>query len=112
MALKAALPPQAPEGHRAMQEGTVLCLQQSRAPLGRVEEVFGQVRQPLYSLRYAGGGQGLPDQATVGAAIASVQRLTEYILPEQLYAKGCTHTPAASCLPCCRPAGLDSRQGA
>ena len=69
----------------------MLCLEDSRAPLGRVEEVFGQVRQPLYSLRYAGGGQ-LPEQATVGASVASVQRLTEFILPEQLYAKGCTQT--------------------
>ncbi len=34
---------QAPEGHRAVTEGTVLVLEASRLPLGRVEEVFGQV---------------------------------------------------------------------
>ena len=34
---------QAPEGHRAVTEGTVLVLEASRQPLGRVEEVFGQV---------------------------------------------------------------------
>lgn len=45
------------------------------------------MRAPLYSLRYAGPGE-LPEEAVTGAAVASVRRLTEYILPEELAVKG------------------------
>lgn len=51
----------------------------------------GQVRAPLYSLRYAGPG-ALPAEVITGAAVASVRRLTEYILPDELAVKGCVRT--------------------
>jgi H/ACA ribonucleoprotein complex non-core subunit NAF1 len=77
---------QAPENARAVDEGTVLCLS-TLQPIGKVEEVFGPVMQPLYSLRYACGAAPPPELA-VGAQVCSLERLTEYILPEELYVKG------------------------
>lgn len=47
-------------------EGAVLVLAEGRAPLGRVEDVFGPVAAPLYALRYAGQGE-LPPAAVPGA---------------------------------------------
>ena len=44
--------------------------------------------EPLYSLRYACGPQ-MPSEITVGTEMCSIQRLTDYILPQELYAKGC-----------------------
>lgn len=49
-------------------EGAVLVLAASRAPLGRVEEVFGPVAAPLYALRCAALG-GLPEAAVPGAQV-------------------------------------------
>jgi len=46
-----------------------------------------QVMEPLYSTRYA-CGPDLPPEIVVGAEICSLERLTEYILPEELYVKG------------------------
>ena len=77
---------QAPENGRAVTEGSVLCLA-SREPIGKVEEVFGPVMQPLYSLRYACGPTP-PAELAVGAAVCALERLTQYVLPEELYAKG------------------------
>ena len=78
---------QAPENGRAVSEGTPLCLGTGQ-PVGRVEDVFGPVMEPLYSLRYACGPQ-MPSEIAVGTAMCSIQRLTDYILPQELYAKGC-----------------------
>lgn len=77
---------QAPENGRAVTEGSVLCLS-NREPIGKVEEVFGPVMQPLYSLRYACGPTP-PAELAVGAEMCSVERLTQYVLPEELYVKG------------------------
>lgn len=77
---------QVPENGRAVSEGTPLCLG-SRAPMGRVEDVFGPVMEPLYSLRYACGSQ-MPPEIAVGTELFCIQRLTEYILPQELYVKG------------------------
>ena len=55
--------------------------------MGRVEDVFGPVMEPLYSLRYACGSQ-MPPEIAVGTELFCIQRLTEYILPQELYVKG------------------------
>ncbi len=57
---------QVPEGGRVFDEGAVLVLAEGRAPLGRVEDVFGPVTAPLYALRYSGQGE-LPPAAMPGA---------------------------------------------
>ena len=69
-----------------MSEGTPLCLG-DRQLVGKVEDVFGPVMEPLYSLRYACGPR-MPGSLAVGAQMFCIQRLTEYILPQELYVKG------------------------
>jgi len=63
-------------------EGSVLCLP-DRHGLGRVEEVFGPVDEPLYTLRYAGGGE-MPPEVAAGAQVFSVERFSTYVLPESV----------------------------
>ena len=69
-----------------MDEGSILCLP-DRTPLGRVEEVFGPVTEPLYSLRFAGGTE-VPAEARQGAAVCSVERFNTYVLPEAVQQAG------------------------
>ena len=73
---------QVPINGRALNEGTVLCME-DRTPVGRVEEVFGPVTAPLYALRWAGPGP-LPASLTAGAPLCTTAKLAEYVLPEHL----------------------------
>lgn len=61
----------------------MLC-SEDRIPVGRIEDVFGPVMSPLYTLRWAGQGE-LPPTVAVGAPLFTTQKLAEYLLPEQLY---------------------------
>ena len=63
-----------------MDAGSVLCLP-DRTPLGRVEEIFGPVAEPLYTLRFAGGTE-VPAGVRQGAAVCSVERFNTYVLAE------------------------------
>lgn len=65
-----------------MEEGSVVCLP-DRTPLGRVEELFGPVDEPLYCLRYAGGGER-PKLAAAGNAACCLERASTFILPEEI----------------------------
>ncbi|KAK9825368.1 hypothetical protein WJX81_005599 [Elliptochloris bilobata] len=78
---------QVPEGGRVFDEGAVLVLADSRAPLGRVEEVFGPVTAPLYALRYAPPGS-LPKAATPGAQVSALARLSKEVCPQEVNYKG------------------------
>lgn len=89
---------QGPKSSRAVDEGSVLCLDE-RKPLGRVEEVFGPVEEPLYALRYACGGT-LPAEVAPGAAVVSVQRLSTYILPEAVKVRLSSGYIACGLSPC------------
>jgi H/ACA ribonucleoprotein complex non-core subunit NAF1 len=80
------LSPQAPLDTRALAEGSVLVLQ-DRTPLGRIEDVFGPVKQPLYVLRYGGEGRA-PPGATVGATVFAVDKFAEFVVPDKCVAKG------------------------
>lgn len=71
------------ENGRALSEQTVLC-SQDRIPIGRIEDTFGPVMCPLYTLRWAGEGD-MPPSLVVGAPVFTTQKLAEYLLPEQLY---------------------------
>lgn len=75
---------QASRGCRLLDEGSVICLQVAQ-PLGRVEEVFGPVDEPLYSTRYACGGP-MPESLSVGCKVMSVERLSTYLTPETVQA--------------------------
>ena len=87
MLLTNDLPPPPPPPLRS-----VLCLE-DRCALGRVEEVFGPVMQPIYALRYAwrgstssssGGASGMPATVVKGATVFSVQRMSAFIMPDDL----------------------------
>lgn len=65
----------------------MLCLA-DRQPLGRVEEVFGPVDEPLYSLRYACGSEP-PAELQTGAAVMSLERMSTYILPAEVKVSNC-----------------------
>ncbi|CAG9461949.1 unnamed protein product [Pedinophyceae sp. YPF-701] len=76
---------QAAQGAPPLGEGSILVLSDTRTPLGRVEETFGPVAAPLYSLRLPQSDAAPPPH---GAAVSTVQRLAEYLLPAELYSKG------------------------
>ena len=77
--------PQAPAGSHTLSEGAVLCLA-DRTPLGRVEDVFGPVTEPLYALRCPGGGA--PGGAAAGAPVFSVDKFATFVQPAALKSKG------------------------
>lgn len=72
---------------RFVDESSVLCTQDAH-PLGRVEEVFGPIDEPLYSFRYA-CGKALPESLTPGSSIMSVEKLSTYITPETVQVGMC-----------------------
>jgi len=83
-------------GSRALNEGSVLVLE-DRTVIGTVEDIFGPVQAPLYAMRYCGGGDGgatgpdastLPELLTPQAAVFSVERLSSFVLAEELRVKG------------------------
>ena len=74
---------QVAENGRALTEGTILC-SEDRIPVGRIEDVFGPVMCPLYTLRWAGQGD-MPPSVAVDGPLFTTQKLAEYLLPEQLY---------------------------
>ena len=65
------------ESQRALDESSVLCLE-DRSLIGRIEEVFGPITQPLYALRWS-GTTGAPVSLQSGARIFSVPRLCGFI---------------------------------
>jgi hypothetical protein len=82
------LPPpsfQAPADTNTLSEGAVLCLA-DRTPLGRVEDVFGPVTEPLYALRCP--GQAVPGGASAGAPVFSVDKYATFVQPAALKSKG------------------------
>ncbi|KAI3431398.1 hypothetical protein D9Q98_004451 [Chlorella vulgaris] len=73
-------------GSRALSEGCVLVLE-DRTPIGCIEEIFGPVVSPFYALRY-GGAQPMPAALQQGATVCSVDRLADFVLPEELRVRG------------------------
>jgi hypothetical protein len=61
----------------------VLC-SEDRIAIGRIEDTFGPVMCPLYTLRWAGQGD-MPSSLTVDAPVFTTHKLAEYLLAEQLY---------------------------
>ncbi|KAL6746555.1 Gar1/Naf1 RNA binding region-domain-containing protein [Haematococcus lacustris] len=66
---------------RALAEGSVLVLDETRQAIGRIEEVFGPVTQPFYALRWSSPGPP-PPALKPGARLASLARCAERIAPE------------------------------
>ena len=57
---------------------------EDRIAIGRIEDTFGPVMCPLYTLRWAGQGD-MPSSLAVDAPVFTTQKLAEYLLAEQLY---------------------------
>lgn len=57
-----------------------------RHPIGRIEEVFGPITEPLYALRYAAPAP-MPESLKPGARVFSVPRLSSQINPEDVYGR-------------------------
>jgi len=71
-------------GSRALDEGSILVLE-NRSVLGIVEDIFGPVQAPLYALRCT---SKLSDDVKPQAKVYSVDRLAQFVLPDQLRVKG------------------------
>jgi H/ACA ribonucleoprotein complex non-core subunit NAF1 len=71
-------------GSRALDEGSILVLE-NRSVLGIVEDIFGPVQAPLYALRCS---SKLSDDVKPQAKVYSVDRLAQFVLPDQLRVKG------------------------
>ena len=76
---------QAAEGSRPLDVNSVLCLA-DRTALGRIEDVFGPVKAPLYVLRAAAGD--VAAAATPGVAVFSVAKHASFVVPEKLKSRG------------------------
>ncbi|KAL2608988.1 hypothetical protein R1flu_027561 [Riccia fluitans] len=76
------------EDSRVINDGSVLWLSGSRVPLGIVDEVFGPVRKPYYSLRF-NETSDIHESAKVGADVGYVQEYAEFVLKDNpnLYKK-------------------------
>lgn len=75
---------QASEGSRALAENSILCLD-DRTPLGRIEDIFGPVKAPLYALRRCGEAADAP---AVGVAVFAVTKHAQFVVPEKLKSRG------------------------
>lgn len=77
--LEGVLVVQCPEHCRPLEDGSLLVLE-DRTVVGRVEEVFGPVTQPMYALQYA-GKPPQPKSVTAGEPAAGCQSfLTDGLL--------------------------------
>ncbi|KAL3676983.1 hypothetical protein R1sor_026931 [Riccia sorocarpa] len=76
------------EDSTVVNDGSILWLSESRVPLGIVDEVFGPVRRPYYSLRFNEVAE-IHESAKVGADVGYVQEFAEFVLKDNpsLYKK-------------------------
>ena len=53
--------------------------------MGRIEDIFGPVKAPLYALRRCGAGVEIP---VVGVAVFAVTKHAQFVVPEKLKSRG------------------------
>ncbi|EFJ26785.1 hypothetical protein SELMODRAFT_412557 [Selaginella moellendorffii] len=76
------------ENHQALDEGSILWLTDSRAPLGFIDEVFGPVKKPFYVVRFNDVTE-VPKEARESARVAFVPDFARTVLKnENLFKKG------------------------
>ncbi|ONK75954.1 uncharacterized protein A4U43_C03F22310 [Asparagus officinalis] len=76
------------EQHSPLNEGSILWITETRLPLGRIDEIFGPVKNPYYIVRY-NSEKEVPPGISVGTAISFVIAFASHILNEKhLYQKG------------------------
>jgi len=78
------------ENQAPLDETTPLCSEE-RVGLGFVEEVFGPITKPMYTMRYDKKKcklENAPEKMTVGVKIFCVRSMKKTLVPEKLYTKG------------------------
>lgn len=74
--------------HNPLSEGSVLWVAETRSPLGRVDEIFGPVKNPYYIVRY-NSEEEIPAGICEGTAVSFASEFAGHILNEpSLYKKG------------------------
>ncbi|XP_020260701.1 H/ACA ribonucleoprotein complex non-core subunit NAF1-like [Asparagus officinalis] len=76
------------EKHSSLNEGSILWITETRLPLGRIDEIFGPVKNPFYVVWY-NSDEEVPQGISIGVAISFVVDFANHILNEKyLYENG------------------------
>nr|VDD08596.1 unnamed protein product [Brassica rapa] len=76
------------EEHGPLAEGSILWITERRTPLGLVDEIFGQVECPLYSVRFNSENE-VPEGVSEGTPVSYVADYAQHILNiKELQKKG------------------------
>lgn len=76
------------EEHTPLAEGSILWITERRTPLGLVDEIFGQVECPLYSVRFNSESE-VPEGVSEGTPVSYVADYAQHILNiKELQKKG------------------------
>ncbi|KAH0916865.1 LOW QUALITY PROTEIN: hypothetical protein HID58_031311, partial [Brassica napus] len=67
------------EEHSPLAEGSILWITERRTPLGLVDEIFGQVECPLYSVRFNSENE-VPEGVSEGTPVSYVADYAQHIL--------------------------------
>lgn len=78
---------EAPRGAPALVSGNVLCFE-DRTPVGVVDEVFGPVEEPMYSVRFASREDMEACGAEAGRTVFFPQSRSSFVLPERIRNRG------------------------
>eukprot|EP00743_Colponemidia_sp_Colp-15_P004357 GILK01004699.1.p1 GENE.GILK01004699.1~~GILK01004699.1.p1 ORF type:complete len:435 (+),score=56.52 GILK01004699.1:29-1333(+) len=78
---------QALKDSRPLNIDNLLCYG-DRVTLGRIDEVFGPVVQPLFTIRYAKNTDIDPEKCKPGEPVYYVPEMASYILPDTIKCKG------------------------
>ena len=77
------------EKHDPLNEGSVLWITERQTPLGLIDEIFGQVKNPYYVVRY-NSEKEVPEGIREGTLISFVVEFVNHVLNNKdLYKKGC-----------------------
>ncbi|KAK7324741.1 hypothetical protein VNO77_28544 [Canavalia gladiata] len=76
------------EKHDPLNEGSILWMTKRQTPLGLIDEIFGPVKNPYYTVRYNYENE-VPEGIHVGTLISFVPEFANYVLNNKdLYKKG------------------------
>ncbi|KAK4255461.1 hypothetical protein QN277_008462 [Acacia crassicarpa] len=76
------------EKHDPLNDGSILWITETRTPLGLVDEIFGPVKNPYYTVRYNSENE-IPKGVRVGTLISFVVEFADHVLNNKdLYKKG------------------------
>ncbi|KAL8167483.1 hypothetical protein V2J09_008982 [Rumex salicifolius] len=74
--------------HNPLSEGSILWITEKKYPLGRVDEIFGPVKNPYYIVRYNSESE-VPEGIHEGSLVSFVPEFVDHVLNNKnLYQKG------------------------